>query len=127
MTITHIESGETVFTHSVRTEITSPYSSDRMVDRTTRTPTPSRLLAVGKENAAHRCAGVEGLDEPEAVTRAALPISHGQALLSAGPVVCGHLHCVGQYGRQPQAVCAYQVVESLSRRARPAAHIKESS
>jgi hypothetical protein len=56
MTITQIESGETVFTHSVRTEITSPYSSDRMVDRTTRTPTPSRLLALGKENAARRCA-----------------------------------------------------------------------
>jgi hypothetical protein len=56
MTITQIESGETVFTHSVRTEITSPYSSDRMVDRTTCTPIPSRLLAVGKENAASRCA-----------------------------------------------------------------------
>ena len=77
----------------------------------------------------HRCARrVKGFDEPGALTRAALRhFPHGQALLSAGPVVCNHLDCVGQCGGNPRRFCAYQVVESLSRRTHPAAHIKESS
>jgi hypothetical protein len=54
--VKNIGSGQTVFTHSVKTTLTSPNKSDSLVDRATRTPTPSRLLASAKETAAKHCA-----------------------------------------------------------------------
>ena len=53
--ITRIESGEEVFRHSVRTLVRSPNEEMRIVHWTTRSQTPNRLLAIGKETAAQRC------------------------------------------------------------------------
>ena len=50
-----IDSGEEVFRHSVRTLVRSPNEEARIVHWTTRSPTPTRLLAIGQETAARRC------------------------------------------------------------------------
>ena len=53
--VTKIDSGEEVFRHSVRTLVRSPNEEARIVHWTTRSQTPNRLLAIGKETAAQRC------------------------------------------------------------------------
>ena len=53
--ITRIDSGQEVFQHSVRTLVRSPNDEARIVHWTTPSPTPNRLLAIGKETAARRC------------------------------------------------------------------------
>jgi hypothetical protein len=53
--VTRIDSGEEVFRHSVRTLVRSPNEEARIVHWTTRSQTPNRLLAIGKETAARRC------------------------------------------------------------------------
>jgi hypothetical protein len=47
--VTRIDSGQEVFHHSVRTLVRSPNDEARIVDWTTRSQTPNRLLAIGKE------------------------------------------------------------------------------
>jgi hypothetical protein len=56
--ITKIDSGETMFKHSVRTIVRTPIGSARLVYWATRPPTPSRILATGKDTAARRCVEV---------------------------------------------------------------------
>ena len=53
--VTRIDSGQEVFQHSVRTLVRSPNESARIVYWATRSETPNRLLAIGKETAARRC------------------------------------------------------------------------
>jgi hypothetical protein len=53
--VTQIDSGQEVFRHSVRTLVRSPNEEARIVYWTTRSQTPTRLLAIGKETAARRC------------------------------------------------------------------------
>jgi hypothetical protein len=56
--ITAIQSGETVFRHSVRTVVRMPSASPRLVYWGTRSQTPSGVLATGKAAAARRCVHV---------------------------------------------------------------------
>jgi hypothetical protein len=53
--VTRIDSGQEVFRHSVRTLVRSPNEEARIVYWATRSQTPNRLLAIGKETAARRC------------------------------------------------------------------------
>ena len=53
--VTRIDSGQEVFQHSVRTLVRSPNESARIVYWATRSVTPNRVLAIGKETAARRC------------------------------------------------------------------------
>jgi hypothetical protein len=53
--ITRIDSGQEVFQHSVRTLVRSPTDEARIVHWTTRSQTPNKLLAIGKQTAARKC------------------------------------------------------------------------
>jgi hypothetical protein len=53
--VTRIDSGQEVFQHSVRTLVRTPNDQARIVYWATRSQTPNRLLAIGKETAARRC------------------------------------------------------------------------
>jgi hypothetical protein len=53
--VSNIDSGETVFTHSITTTVNWP-SHGAKADPANRNPTPSRILAIGKETAARQCA-----------------------------------------------------------------------
>lgn len=56
--VTRIDSGQEVFQHSVRTLVRSPTEEATIIHWTTRSQTPNRLLAIGKETAARRCVQV---------------------------------------------------------------------
>ena len=53
--VSNINSGQTVFTHFVTTTVNWPNGAAK-ADPTNRNPTPSRILAIGKETAAQQCA-----------------------------------------------------------------------
>jgi hypothetical protein len=53
--VTRIDSGREVFQHSVRTLVRSPAGEPMIVHWTTRSQTPNKLLAIGKQTAARRC------------------------------------------------------------------------
>lgn len=52
--ITCIESGETVFRHSIRTVVRTPHAPARIVYWATRSQTPAGIVATGKATAARR-------------------------------------------------------------------------
>ena len=53
--VSHIDSGQTVFTHSITTTVSWPNDAAK-ANPASRNPTPSRILAIGKETAARHCA-----------------------------------------------------------------------
>jgi hypothetical protein len=53
--VSNIDSGQAVFTHSITTTVSWPNHAAK-ADPADRTPTPSRILAIGKETAARQCA-----------------------------------------------------------------------